>query len=201
MEVGYIPSSFHPQDCRHCQAASVDSVDSFRILIGFDWSTRIIAYIVSVTESLSESQNSNRHTPARSAHRSPEILCPRECTLQASSFKLQGWPGPALAFSGSGYSESLTQISSLTYMSVYETSDLPVILYGTCFFSESLRSVRWSRSLAQSSPSRLHKVGNLGMSFSISGFGIPLQLDPRDQQALLLLARVMKTGFAVIRRQ
>src|SRR5580658_8092814 len=44
----------------------------------------------------------------------------------------------------------------------------------------------------------LHNVGNLGMSLSISGFGIPIQLDSRSVGGT---ARAAKTGFAVIRRQ
>src|SRR6266849_3056099 len=68
----------------------------------------------------------------------------------------------------------------------------------TGFFSGSLRCPFTGTTVSLSDI--LHKVGNLGMSFVIS-LGIPIQLDSRDQQALLLLTRAEKTGFTVTRRQ
>jgi hypothetical protein len=82
MKVGY-PLSSHPQTA---------SVHSLRILIGFDWSTRIIASIALIAVILSV-QRSSRRTPALSARRSPKLF-----VLAKSLFKVSA--RCAIEFSG-----------------------------------------------------------------------------------------------------
>ena len=81
---------------------------------------------------------------------------------------------------------------------MYETSDLPVIrtvCTGLFFWVASPVPITGT---IFSLSDILHNVGNLGMSLSISGFGIPIQLDSRSVGGT---ARAAKTGFALIRRQ